>query len=177
MGDVVQRIHLPIHGVDWIPLLLVGIALCSESKAAEWQAIQPARTPEKELISSFGAPQEIVVTFPWNEWSARWKVRPTSTSHVLRYRSDGPMSPLLQGPGGLASDAEVSVFNGIVHSVTWYYGGPSARAAARILRNDPSVNFTSQESPSTGGKALLYGILFIEIGRDDTSVKVHLELK
>ena len=171
-----QRIHLPIHCASWL-LLVAGIALCSTSQAADWEAIQPARTLEKELISLFGSPQEIVVTFPWTEWSARWKIRPNSTNYVLRYRSDGPKSTLLHGPGGLADGVEASVFNGIVHSVTWQYGGPSARDAARLLRSDPGVSFMSQESPTTGSKVMPYGVLFIEIGRGDTSVKISLELK
>jgi hypothetical protein len=153
------------------------MAVCGESQAAGWDAIQPARTSEKELITLFGAPQEIVVTFPWNEWTARWKIRPTSTSYVLRYRSDGPKSSLLQGPGGIADGAEVLLFSGIVHTVTWEYGGPRARDAAGLLRRDPGVRFTSQEPPSTGSKIMPSGVLFIEIGRGDTNVKVRLELK
>jgi hypothetical protein len=166
-----------VRGFLAASLSLVALVASGASRAADWKSIKPARTGEAEVIAQFGAPDEIVATFPWSEWSARWKTRPRTSQYVIRYRSDPAKSDLLRGPGGAADAAEVYLSKGTVVSVTWHYSGPSARAAAATLRADTEIQFSPPESPSYGSKALPDGRLFIEFGSEESSVRVVYDLK
>jgi hypothetical protein len=158
--------------------LLGALLVCGASSAADWKDVKPSRTTEAELIAAFGAPDEIRATFPWSEWSARWRIRPRTTRYVLLYRPDlGAKSALLVGPGGSADGVEVDVSDSIVHGVTWNYGGPSARRAVEMLRADPEMRFNSPESPTYGSKLGPSGRVFAEIGSENTSVRVVYDLK
>ncbi len=85
---------------------------------------------------------------------------------------------MLDGPAGKADDAEVDISNGgVVLSVTWRYGGPAAHAAAALLRGDAEMRFSSPDSPAYGSKALPHGRLFVELGAEDSSVRVVYDLK
>jgi hypothetical protein len=155
----------------------IALSVCGASSAADWTSIKPAHTTEKQLIAEFGAPDEIVATFPWSEWSARWKIRPRTSNYALRYRSDPAKSELLIGPGGKADSVEVDISESTVLSVTWQYGGPSARRAAEVLRSDPEMHFSSPESPSYGSKLGPNGRVFAELGADNSTVRVVYDLK
>jgi hypothetical protein len=156
---------------------LAASILSLRSSAADWKSIKPALTSEKEVIAQFGVPDEVVATFPWSEWSARWKIRPLSSHHTLRYRSDVASSDLLVGPGGKADSAEVFIGNDVVQTVTWSYGGPSARAASEMLRADTEMHFSPSDSPSYGSKAVPNGRVFVEFDPSGSSLRVVYDLK
>jgi len=87
----------------------VGLGLCCASETADWTTVRPGITTDAELVAAFGSPDEVVATFPWTEWSARWKKRPLTSRHLLRYGAQSSGSPLLVGPGGKADDVEVAI--------------------------------------------------------------------
>jgi hypothetical protein len=90
-------------------IVLVAMALVSTSTlAADWQTIRPQVTTERELISIFGAPDEVVSTYPWTEWSANWKKRPKASHYTLEY-GNASESILRVGPAGRADSVEVMV--------------------------------------------------------------------
>jgi len=73
----------------------VGLGLCCASETADWTTVRPGITTDAELVAAFGSPDEVVATFPWTEWSARWKKRPLTSRHLLRYGAQSSGSPLL----------------------------------------------------------------------------------
>jgi len=157
--------------------LIIASVLSSGVHAADWRSIKPAVTTEAELIAAFGPPDEVLSTFPWAEWSATWKKRPAVSHYTLRYTVQGSKSELLVGPGGPADDAEVHVAAGRVQAVEWHYGGPSARAAGQQLRADPTMTFGPTGSVSQASSLAPDGVIFAELGPNDTRVEVRLELK
>jgi len=162
------------HGVFTV---LVALLACAALQAGDWTTIRPAVTTEAELLAAFGSPDEVVATFPWAEWSARWKKRPVAAGYVLSYQVQGSKSPLLVGPAGQADHVEVNVWQGKVGAVRWQYGGPTARAAAEVLRGDPQVRFDTADTLAHGGKPVTGGLLSVEIGPRDARVEVLLQLK
>jgi hypothetical protein len=158
-------------------ILLAGFAVCGIAEAADWTTIKPGVTTEAEILAAFGAPDEVAATFPWSEWSARWKKRPLTRDYLLRYRVQYSKSVLLVGPGGKADDVEVELWDRKVGAVRWHYGGPSAHAAAAALRADPQMSFGAQESISHAGKGVTGGVLWVEVGPGDSRVEVLLQLK
>ena len=159
-----------------VALMLASI-LVPEVRAADWRSIKPQTTSETEVVAAFGSPDEVLSTFPWAEWSATWKKRPAASRYTLRYTAQGSKSELLVGPGGPADDAEVHVAAGRVLAVVWHYGGPSARAAGQQLRADSTMTFGPSGSVSQASSAVPGGVIFAELGVNDTSVEVRLELK
>lgn len=157
--------------------LILASGLLPQAHAADWRSIKPGDTSEAELITAFGPPTEVLSTLPWAEWSATWKKHPIASHYTLRYTVQGSKSQLLVGPGGPADDAEVHVAAGRVLAVVWHYGGPSARAAGQQLRADSTMIFGSSGSVSQGSSAVPNGVIFAELGANDTRVEVRLELK
>jgi hypothetical protein len=157
--------------------LVTALFVGGVADAADWARIKPGVTTEAELVAAFGAPTEVVATFPWAEWSARWKKRPVTPQYVLRYRVGDSNSALLVGPGGKADDVEVDVWDRKVGGVRWHYGGPSARTAASLLRADPQMKFGAPEAMSHAGRSVEGGILWAEVGPNDSTVEVLLALK
>ena len=153
---------------------------CGPTSAQEWKIIRPATTSEAELIKAFGPPDEVISTFPWAEWSAKWKKRPKAHRYTLRYSryaDKSEASELLLGPGGPADGADVEISGGRVMSVVWHYGGYSARVAAKTLRADSSVKVGGAEEVSRAFGRTEHGVLVVEIGFEDSRVDVRLELK
>jgi hypothetical protein len=157
--------------------ILVSIAVWQLSTAADWRSIKPNRSTEQELVAAFGPPDEVVATFPWNEWSARWKVRPVTRTYRLRYRSDLRKSPLLAGPGGSADEVNVDIWDRKIVSVVWRYTGDSGVAAAQMLRADPELKFNATESPCYAAKGLPNGRVYVEIAKGNSPVVVVYDLK
>jgi hypothetical protein len=154
---------------------VLGLGCASE--AGDWSGVKPGITTEPELLATFGSPDEVVATFPWVEWSARWKKRPLSTQYLFRYRVQYSSSDLLVGPGGKADDVEVEIADRKVLAVRWHYGGPPARAAAASLRGDPEIHFQEADSVSRGSKPLPAGLLVVDIGPRNSTLQVVLQLK
>ena len=161
------------------PVMALMFLLLSPAPAParDWSDLRPAVTTEKELLSWFGPPTEVVATFPWGEWSARWKKRPLTASYRLRYEVGSSSSRLLVGPGGKAEEVEVTVHDGRVGSIWWRYGGPSARSAAASLRETPEFNFRAQNPGSVGARSVEGGWITVDIGENDSVVEVRLQLK
>jgi len=157
--------------------ILACLALWQLSIAADWQTIKPNRTTEQELIAAFGPPNEVIATFPWSEWNARWKVRPVTKTYRLRYRSDVGTSPLLSGPAGHADEVNIDVSDRRVLSVQWRYTGESGVTAAQALRADSELKFNTTDSPCYAAKALPNGRLYVEIAKDNAPVLVVYDLK
>jgi hypothetical protein len=102
---------LGINQLRWAALLLV--LSCEVATAGEWKTIKPGATSESKLIEAFGPPDEVISTFPWTEWNAKWKKRPKADHYTLRYsRYSGKaaISALLTGPAGPAEEADVRVY-------------------------------------------------------------------
>ena len=155
----------------------VVVALASTlAVAADWHMIQPHVTTESELLSVFGPPDEVVSTYPWSEWSAKWKKRPNASHYTLMYRGASG-SALLVGPAGKADSVEVAISNSKVIGLTWHHGGPSAKAAAASLRADPEMAFGPNKTVFTAGKGSPGQSIYVEFGPDDSEVAVHLSLK
>jgi hypothetical protein len=160
----------PIFAI--VPLvLLYGLAA-----SADWHDIKPQVTTERELTSAFGTADEVVTTFPWSEWNAKWKIRPRVSGYTLRYNS-ASTSAILVGPAGKADSAEVDVWDSKIIAVTWHYGGPSAKTAAATLRADPQISFIAGGSVSAGGGGPIGQSIYAELGPNDTKVTVSLSLK
>ena len=165
----------------WTISCLIGIAglfvILGPAAGADWNEIRPQVTGEPEILSKFGSPDEIVVTFPWQEWSAKWKKRPRASYYTFRYQHESPSS-LLTGPGGQADSAEVEIGDGKVMIVRWLYGGPSARAAAARIRADTTMKPSGSEGTVQYlAKEVTGGWVSVEIGPRDAEVKVTLQLK
>jgi hypothetical protein len=158
-------------------LLALLVFFASPAAARDWRDLRPAATSEKEVLDWFGPPTVAVATFPWAEWSAKWKKRPQTASYRLRYEVGSSSSPLLVGPGGRAEDVEVTIANGKVVSVWWRYGGPSARSAAARLRETPEFSFRTRELGTTGSRDVEGGWLKADIEERDTVVEITLQLK
>jgi hypothetical protein len=161
----------------WFIGVVIAAVLSPALLAADWKSIRPDATSEAELIDAFGPPDEVVSTFPWAEWSAKWKKRPKSSHYILRYTVQSSKSELLVGPAGAADDAEVHIYDGVVGVVKWHYGGPSARAAAAMLRADPEVRSGPVESMSRGARETEGGWITSTVGPGDAQVEVVLALK
>jgi hypothetical protein len=71
----------------------------------------------------------------------------------------------------------VSISRGFVTSVQWQYNGPSAKAAAQVLRSDPDLQFSSPTSPCHAWKPFSHGRVFVEIGDEDLEVQAIYDLK
>ena len=155
--------------------VLLTLVLAPEQKATDWDVIQPGITTLTELTTKFGSPDEVLAAFPWSEWSATWKKRPVSRNYIFRYTSAA--SPLLKGPAGLADSVEVSIADRKVISIEWRYGGPSARKAAATVRADGQMNQGPNESVSKAAKDVPGGWLLVEMGQNDSTVRVVLEMK
>lgn len=162
------------HAVTVLVLLSLS---ASPAPARDWSDVRPAVTTENELLNWFGPPTEVVATFPWGEWSAKWKKRPRTDFYRLRYEVGSSSSPLLVGPGGKAEEVEVTVRNGRVGSIWWRYGGPSARSAAASLRGTPEFNFRAQHPGAMGARSVDGGWITVDIGENDSVVEVRLQLK
>jgi hypothetical protein len=134
-------------------------------------------TTEAELVAHFGTPDEVITTFPWSEWSAKWKKRPIVSGLTWRYTIQESKSPLLEGPGGPADSVEVDMHDSKVVSVRWRYGGASAKAAAEMLRANSSLKMgpTAATSRAFGGS--VGQALVVEFGPNDSQVEVRLDLK
>ncbi len=146
--------------------------------AADWTKIKVVEMTEAEFLSSFGPPDEVIVTFPWSEWSAQWKKRPVKSHYKLRYTRPQSKSSVLSGPGGNADSVEVEVSSGRVRAVWWHYGGMPARNAAASFRADPALTFGPREAASSAVKAVPGGTLFVDLeGPHDSTVRVLLSLK
>ena len=154
-----------------------AVAVSAKTEAADWTSIRVGVTTEAEVIAAFGPPDEVVATFPWSEWSARWKIRPHTRDYLLRYRVQSSKSAVLVGPGGKADDVEIEMWDRKVGAVRWHYGGPSANAAAATLRADLEMSFSAANSVTKAVKAVSGGSLYVEVGSGDTTVQVLLQLK
>jgi hypothetical protein len=157
-----------------IAVILAGPAVAEDPT---WSQIQPARSTESQIYTWFGAPTEVLGTFSWQAWVARSTKPLTTKSYKFRYRTGESSSSLLDGPAGPADSATVDIFNGLVSSVEWLYGGPPARAAAQVLRADPEMEFSSPTSPCHAWKPTSHGRVFAELGEDDSEVRVVYDLK
>jgi hypothetical protein len=146
-------------------------------QSSSWTSIKPSVTTQAELIAAFGPPDQVVATFPWSEWSATWKKRPLSDWYVLKYQRPDSRSGLLHGPAGPADSVEVTIGGKKVIVVEWIYGGPSARAAAAVLRTDPQMDPVPREPGSYAAKDVPGGWVSAELGPGDSRVRVTLELK
>ena len=167
--------HRPLAcPVTAVALLLISVP---PSQAHDWSRVRPAVTTERELLSWFGPPTEVVATFPWDEWSAKWKKRPRTDFYRLRYEVGSSSSPLLIGPGGKAEEVEATVHDGRVDSIWWRYGGPSARSAAASLRKTPEFTFRAQNPGAVGARSVDGGWITADIGENDSVVEVRLQLK
>ena len=160
-----------------IALFIGSVAFADGAIGADWTLVKPALTTESELIGVFGNPTEVTASFPWEEWSAKWKKRPKSSSHVLRYRQQESKSQLLVGPGGPADDVEVHIFSGKVLSVAWHYGGPPARSAIEMINADPQFAKGSPESTYRIGKHMPHGFLSGTLASNGTQAELRYELK
>jgi rhodanese-related sulfurtransferase len=132
--------------------ILILFALCVAQTSfseehEDWRSIRPQVTTEAELVARFGAPAEVVTTFPWSEWTAKWKKRPIVSRFTLRYTIQESKSPLLDGPAGPADSVEVAMHDSKVVSVMWRYGGSSAKAAAQLLRANSNLKMGPQRQP------------------------------
>lgn len=158
--------------------LAVVLTLGSVGGAADWTRIKIAEMTEAEFLISFGPPDEVVVTFPWSEWSAQWKKRPVKAHYKLRYTQPSSKSSVLTGPGGKADSVEVEISGGRVRAVWWHYGGMPAREAAAAFRADPELTFGPREAASRAAKRVAGGALFVDLeGPYDSTVSVLLSLK
>jgi rhodanese-related sulfurtransferase len=162
--------------------ILILFALCVAQTSfseehEDWRSIRPQVTTEAELVARFGAPAEVVTTFPWSEWTAKWKKRPIVSRFTLRYTIQESKSPLLDGPAGPADSVEVAMHDSKVVSVMWRYGGSSAKAAAQLLRANSNLKMGPTETTSRAFGGSLGQSLVVEFGPNDTQVDVRLELK
>jgi hypothetical protein len=158
-------------------IVFITIALVSTTAvAADWRAVWPHVTTESELISAFGAPNQVTSVYLWSEWSAKWKKRPNASHYTLRYETTSD-SALLVGPGGKADSVEVGVADSKIIGVTWHYGGPSAKAAAITLRADRVMTFGPAKVVSTAGGGKVGQSIYVQVGPDDSEVTVSLSLK
>jgi hypothetical protein len=157
--------------------IAVIFAVPVAAEDATWSELQPARSTESQVYTWFGAPTEVVATFPWKAWAAS-SAKPLATkNYKFRYRKGESSSSLLHGPGGPADSATVDISNGLVIAVEWLYGGPPARAAAKMLRADSEMKFSSPESPCHAWKPTTHGRVFAELGEGDSEVRVIYDLK
>jgi hypothetical protein len=147
------------------------------ARSADWTSIKPQTTTEAELRAAFGPPDEVIATFAWSEWSAVWKKRPVTNRYVLRYTAQLSRSALLTGFAGKADAVNVTISDKKVLSVEWTYGGPSARVAAGVVRADTQMNHDRVESGSQSSKQLTSGWLTVDLGPNDSKVRVVLEMK
>jgi hypothetical protein len=146
--------------------LAIGTVVQPARVRADWRVIKPAVTTQDELIATFGPPDEVVATFPWSEWSAKWKKRPISTNYTLRYLVVS-RSALLPGPAGSADAVEVIVADKRVIAVRWIYHGPTARVAMDTIRKDPEMDLAPRESDfPSASKPVPNGWLVVERIRD-----------
>jgi hypothetical protein len=160
-----------------VAALIQSAVVADKVWATDWAIIKPAITTESELLSTFGNPTEVRASFPWEEWSAKWKKRPKADSYILRYRRQESRSQLLVGPGGPADDVEVGIYNGKVLSVTWRYGGPSARSAIETLGGDTQLSKGPLESTYRIGKHMPHGFLSGTLASNGTQAEMRYELK
>lgn len=156
-----------------LALVAMLLALAPSAHGADWRSIKPTQTSEAELIGAFGAPDDVTATFPWSEWSAKWKKRPNSSGYVFRYSAWNSQSSLLVGPGGPADDVAVDIHSRQVFAVAWHYHGPSAVAAAARLRADLARNPDLLADVRTSAA----GVVWVKFAPDDSDVEVRLELK
>ena len=152
-----------------------GLAFTQEP--AHWSAIKIQRSNESEVFTLFGAPDEVVARFSWSEWGASRYTLRDPRSYVFRYKAASSNSSILDGPAGAADSVDVKISNGWVITVTWDYGGPTARAAAQILRSDPDMQVSALPKSARASKPMPNGIIFAELGPNDTKVRVSYELK
>ena len=165
------------HTLHIVMALAIGPILQPARVRTDWTVIKPAVTTQDELIAAFGRPDEVFATYPWSEWSAKWKKRPVSTNYTLRYLAVS-RSSLLPGPAGSADAVEVIVADKRVIAVRWIYHGPTARAAMDAIRNDPEMVLALRESEfPSASKPVPNGWLVVERLRDGGTVHVTLELK
>jgi hypothetical protein len=163
--------------LHFVMLLAVGPTVQAPRVRPDWTVIKPTVTTQDELIATFGPPDEVLATFPWTEWNAKWKKRPISRTYTLRYLVVS-RSSLLPGPAGSAEAVEVIVGDKRVIAVRWIYHGPTARAAMDAIRNDPEMDFAPRESDfPSASKPLPNGWLVVERLRDGGTVHVTLDLK
>jgi hypothetical protein len=178
VGEPRRESMIGINQLRLAALLLV--LSCGVTTAGEWKTIKPGATSEAELIEAFGPPDEVISTFPWMEWNAKWTKRPKADHYTLRYsRYSGKaaISELLTGPGGPAEEADVLVYQGRVRGVEWHYGGPLAHDAALALRSDKKMTVDRTHDVSRASVQTDYGVLIVEFGPEDTRVDVSLGLK
>jgi hypothetical protein len=172
-GDTMKHLNSIILAVSTAAVLSSSADLAGQ----DWTRVRPAVTTEAELLEWFGPPTNVLATFPWNEWNAKWKKRPVSLTYRLRYESGSSTSDLLVGPGGSAESVEVIVADKKVHGIRWRYGGPFAKTAAANLRASAIYEFRARNSGSVASAALDGGFVLVEIGPDDTEVEILLQLK